>query len=88
MYNDFMTYLTVTDARYHLPNLVGKVSSGLEKIVVTVKGVPKAVLVSFDELEALEETAEIISIPFAKKQIILGLKQAKAKKGIQLNNLA
>ena len=79
--------ISISDARANLPDLVNKVSNNLDRIVITVNGQPKAILVSSEELESLEETAEILAIPGAKKSIHEGLKQAKKGQGIPLSEL-
>lgn len=79
--------MSISDARANLPDLVHKVDKDLDRIVITVNGQPKAILVSAEELESLEETAEVLSIPGAKKSIKEGLKQAKKGQGIPLTDL-
>lgn len=79
--------ISISDARANLPELITKVSDTLDRITITVNGHPKATLVSTEELESLEETAEILAIPGTKKSITIGLKQAKAGKGIRLSEL-
>jgi len=49
-----------TDAKAHLSELVDKVVREHERFVLTRNGRPAAVLVSPDELEALEETVDIL----------------------------
>ncbi len=80
-------FVAISDARANLPELVNKVSDNLERFVITINGKPKAVLVSEEELESLEETAEILAIPGAKKSIKEGLRQAKKGQGIPLSEL-
>lgn len=72
--------VAISDARANLPDLVNKVNDNLERFVITINGQPKAVLVSEEELESLEETAEILAIPGAKEAIDKGLEQAKKGK--------
>ena len=79
--------IPISDVRANLPDLVNKVSSNLDRVVITVNGQPKAILVSSEELESLEETAEILAIPGARKSIKEGLKQAKKGQGIPLSEL-
>ena len=79
--------ISISDARTNLPDLVTKVSNNMSRVVITVNGKPRATLVSSEELESLEETAEILSIPGAKKSIMEGLKQAKKAQGISLSRL-
>lgn len=69
--------VAISDARANLPDLVNKVSDNLDRFVITINGQPKAVLVSEEELESLEETAEILAIPGAKEAIDRGVEQAK-----------
>ncbi len=79
--------VSVSNARASLPDLVNKVSLGVDRITITVKGQPKATLVSAEELLSLEETAEVLSIPGAKVSILEGLKEAKKGKGISISEL-
>lgn len=69
--------IAISDARANLPDLVNKVNDNFERFVITINGQPKAVLVSEEELESLEETAEILAIPGAKEAIDRGVAQAK-----------
>lgn len=79
--------ISISQARANLPDLVEKVNKNMDRVVITVNGKPKATLVSAEELESLEETAGILSIPGAKKSIMQGLKEAKEGKGIPLSEL-
>jgi antitoxin YefM len=49
-----------TEAKAHLSELVDGVVRERERVYITRKGRPAAVLVSPDELEALDETVEIL----------------------------
>lgn len=79
--------ISISAARANLPDLVTKVSNNMSRVVITVNGKPRATLVSSEELESLEETAEILSIPGAKQSIIEGVKQAKKGQGVSLSQL-
>lgn len=79
--------IPISDARTNLPDLVNKVNKNLDRVTITVNGQPKAILVSAEELESLEETAEILAIPGAKQSIRQGLKQAKKRQGIPMSEL-
>lgn len=70
-------FIGISDARTKLPTLVSKVNKNLERVVITVKGQPKAILLSAEELESLEETAEILSIPGARESIKQSQRQIK-----------
>jgi len=53
--------LSLAEVKAHLSELVGRVSSQHDRITVTVHGRPSAVLLSPDDLEALEETIAVLS---------------------------
>ncbi len=59
----------------------------MDRFLITVKGKPEAALLSLEELESLEETAEILAIPGAREEIKQGLKEAKRGLGIPLSEL-
>lgn len=79
--------VSISDVRANLPDLVSKVNKNMDRVVITVNGQPKATLVSAEELEALEETADILAIPGAKESIKRGLKDAKEGRVIPLSEL-
>ena len=88
MYNIFMSNLMpISDVRTNLPDLVNRVSKDLDRVIITVNGQPKAILVSSEELESLEETAEVLAIPGSKVSIKKGVSQAKKGEGIPLSEL-
>ena len=53
--------LPLAEVKAHLSELIERVNSQHERVTVTVHGRPSAVLVSPDDLEALEETIAILS---------------------------
>ena len=55
-----MTVLPLGDVKSHLSELVGRVHDHHERVTVTVHGRPSAVLIAPEDLEALEETLEIM----------------------------
>jgi prevent-host-death family protein len=79
--------IALTDLRVELPTIIKKIAGGFDRLVVTVFGKPKAVLMNIEELESLEETLDILSEPGALKDIREGLKEAKAGKGVPLRDL-
>lgn len=82
-----MNTIAISDLRANLPNLIDQVSEKLERLIVTVSGKPKAVVMSLEELESLEETAEILSIPGALESIKEGKKQIERGEYITLEEL-
>lgn len=55
------TQLSLAEVKAHLSELVGRVHGQHERVMVTVHGRPSAVLLSVDDLEALEETIAVLS---------------------------
>jgi prevent-host-death family protein len=52
--------LSLGDVKSHLSELVGRVHDHHERVTVTVHGRPSAILIAPEDLEALEETLEIM----------------------------
>lgn len=82
-----MNTIAISDARSKLADVVQSISNNLSRTYITVNGKPKAALISLEELESLEETAEILTIPDAKASIRKGVKQARNQKGSPLASL-
>lgn len=61
--------LSLTYVKAHLSELADRVENEHERVVVTRKGRPAAVLVSPDDLESLEETLAVLSDPNLMRQI-------------------
>jgi antitoxin YefM len=55
-----MTVLPLDDVKSHLSEIVGRVHDHHERVTVTVHGKPSAILIAPEDLEALEETLEIM----------------------------
>ena len=64
-----MTVLPFTDARNRLSELIDEVARTHERIEITRHGHPAAVLISADDLAALEETLDVLSSPEAMRQL-------------------
>lgn len=79
--------ISISDARANLPDLVDKVSDYMDRITITVNGQPKATLVSAEELESLEETAEVLAIPNIKKSIKKSREQIGKGEFVSLDDL-
>lgn len=58
-----MSTLPLAEVKNHLSELVASVDSTHERITVTKNGRPAAVLISPEDLEALEETLEVLRDP-------------------------
>lgn len=64
---------TLADVKARFSEMIELVQSG-ERVIVTKRGKPAAVLISVDELESIEETLDLAMTPGALEQI----KQAEA----------
>jgi len=79
--------LTVTKARENLTSLVEKADKRLDEFIITVNGVPAAVLISASEYESWKETMDILSDPGALKAIKRGEEDIKNGKFVTLEEL-
>ena len=82
-----MNTFAISDARTHLPSIVDGVSKYLSRALITVNGKIKAAVISIEELESLEETAEILAIPGALKSIKKGMEDIKKGRFITFSDL-
>ena len=57
--------IPITEARAKLPQLVKAADERLDRTVITSNGKPTAVIMSYEEYEAWEETLEVLSDPEA-----------------------
>lgn len=82
-----MTTVAISKLREELPKYVDRVNKYMDRIAVTVSGRTKAVLISQEELESMEETMEILSEPGAYEEIMKGHKEAVEGKGVLLKDI-
>lgn len=64
-----METLSLSDARSSLSTLIAQVEATHERVTITRNGRPAAVLISPEDLEALEETLDVLSDPEAMKRL-------------------
>lgn len=83
-----MTVNTLAEAKAHLSELVNRVAAQHERVTVTVYGKPTAVLISVDDLEALEETIAILSDSAAMADIAGGQADIAAGRVIDHDEMA
>lgn len=82
-----METVPFTDAKAHLSELVDRVDREHERITVTKNGKPAAVIINPDDLEALEETVEILRDPELMKSIRKSRREAAAGKRTRLKDV-
>ena len=61
--------LSLAHIKAHLSEVVDRVEHQHDRVVLTRNGRPAAILVSPDELEAIEDTLDLLSDPQALKEI-------------------
>lgn len=66
---DHMDTLPLSDARSTLSSIVERVEGTHERVTITRNGRPAAVLISPEDLGALEETLDVLSDPVAMQQL-------------------
>ena len=66
-----MTTIPLADAKAHLSAVLDEVRDTHERVVITRNGRPEAVIISVSDLEALEETLDLLSTPGALEEIRL-----------------
>jgi prevent-host-death family protein len=79
--------LPLSYVKAHLSELADRVEGEHERVVVTRKGRPAAVLLSPDDLESLEETLAVLSDPELMRQIREGEAAAEAGEVATLEDL-
>lgn len=82
-----MNTYAISDVRTNLPAIVNRVNKYLDRVFITVNGKTKAAVISIEELESLEETAEILAISGARKSIRQGMKEIKQGKYTLLKDI-
>ena len=86
-YRNMTKILSITKAREDFPKIVDRANRLLEKFVITVNGAPKAIVMSHDEYESLQETLDILSEPGALEEIKQAEKEIKEGKFVTLKQL-
>ena len=61
--------LPLANVKAHLSELVDQVEAEHDRVILTRNGRPAAVIISPDDLEALEETLDLLSRPAAVEEI-------------------
>jgi antitoxin YefM len=83
-----MDTFPLSHVKAHLSEITDRVEGQHDRIVVTRKGRPAAVLVSPEDLESLEETLAILSDPELMQQVREGEAELeRGEKGVTLEEL-
>jgi antitoxin YefM len=79
--------LPLAEIKAHLSELVDRIESEHERIVLTRNGRPAAVLLSPEDLEALEDTLDLLSDPAAVAEIRAARKDIGKGRGVTAEEL-
>jgi prevent-host-death family protein len=79
-------YLSTSEARQKFLNLVDEVEDG-DQVIITKRGVPKAVIVSFEQLQTIKAVARLWQDPEALRAMRVSLEQAKQGKTLKLSGV-
>jgi len=79
--------LALSEVKAKLSKLVDEVESRDERIVITRKGRPAAVLISQDDLDSWQETLEITSDPALMTQIRRAIRQMERGQSVSYEEL-
>ncbi|MGH2748593.1 MAG: type II toxin-antitoxin system Phd/YefM family antitoxin [Actinomycetota bacterium] len=77
-----METLPLAEIKAHLSEVVDRIERRHERITLTRNGRPAAVLISPEDLEALEDTLELLSNPDALREIEQARRDIEKGKGI------
>jgi antitoxin YefM len=79
--------LPLAKIKAHLSEIVDEVEEQHERVTLTRNGRPAAVLISPDDLEALEDTLEVLADPQARAEIERARAQIASGDGIDADEL-
>ena len=79
--------LPLAEIKAHLSEIVDRVEEQHERVTLTRNGRPAAVLISPDDLEALEDTLDLLADPEARREIERARAEIARGKGIDAAEL-
>ena len=77
-------HIPISSAKAKLLELLRQVEEGHEIVVITKNGIPKAVLLNYDDFAGLLETIDILADPKTMRGIKAGLRDIKAGRVVSL----
>lgn len=84
---DIKHTISSTEARQNFAKVLEKVGESGARYTITINGRPKVTLINSEELEALQETLDILSDAEAMKRIRVAKKELAAGESISLDDL-
>jgi antitoxin YefM len=80
-------YIPVTKAKAAFLDIIRKIEGSEDAIAITKNGVPEAILLSMKKFEGLLETLEILSDEKSMKSIRKSIREAKAGKWVDYDEV-
>jgi len=74
------SYIAVTKAKTRLLDIIRDIDDRDDTIAITKNGIPKAVIMSMEQYEAMRETMAIMADEDMMKQIRASIKEMQGKK--------
>lgn len=74
------SYIPVTKAKTKLLDIIRNFDDSEDTIAITKNGVPKAIIMSMDQYEAMRETMEIMADKNMMKQVWASIKDIQSQK--------
>lgn len=82
-----MTTLSLSEIKARLSEIVDEVERHHERVILTRNGTPAAVILSPEDLEALEDTLDLLSDPKAVEEIRAARGEVDAGKAVTADEL-
>jgi antitoxin YefM len=80
--------LPLAEIKAHLSEIVDRIQEQHDRVTLTRNGRPAAVLLSPDDLDALEDSLELLADPRARREIERARADVAAGKGVDADELA
>jgi antitoxin YefM len=77
-------HVPISSAKAKFLELLRQVEEGHENVVITKNGLPKAVLLNYQDFAGLLETIEILADPKTLRGVKAGLRDLKARRMVRL----
>jgi antitoxin YefM len=84
---DISTYIPISKAKTDLLDIIRRLESVEDAVVVTKNGVPAAVILSMEKYEGLLETLDILSDEKTMKSLRTSMRQGRQKKWLKYDEV-
>lgn len=85
--NKLSNIISASDARTNFYDLVEQSNKNFSNFIITHKGTPKAVMISYEDFESWQETLNVLSDKEIMNQIVESLRDIKHNKLIDFKDL-